>query len=183
MHTESGSIVLGLLASQYVAGLEQHPSPQSIYWSHFSEGTMMLHLQPARVLGIFTDAISKRLSPEAARGARALNDMFRSRWADHNIQIQLDTVEDYLRNNEHFTGTKDIGIGDVRFPSCPHSHQQFMMLFPISAALDGFRKGEFSIGPNTRRWVDAMRQRPAYRNAIERQSGEEAKIRESAAKL
>lgn len=73
----------------------------------------MLHLQPARVLGVYTDVISKRLSPEAAKGAQALNDMFRSKWADQNIQIQLDTVEDYLKENDFFTGTKDIGLGDV----------------------------------------------------------------------
>lgn len=73
----------------------------------------MLHLQPARVLGIYADVISKRLSPEAAEGARALNDMFRSKWADPNIQLQLDTVEEYLKDNDHFTGTEEIGLGDV----------------------------------------------------------------------
>lgn len=116
VQSESGSIVLGLLASKYVTGLEQQPSPQSIYWSHFAEGTMMLHLQPARVLGIYTDVMSKRLSPEAAKGARALNDMFRSKWADHNVQLQLDAVEAYLKENKHFTGTQDIGLGDVCAP-------------------------------------------------------------------
>lgn len=116
VQSESGSIVLGLLASKHVTGLEQQPSPQSIYWSHFAEGTMMLHLQPARVLGIYTDVISKRLSPEAAKGARTLNDMFRSKWADHNVQLQLDAVEAYLKENKYFTGTQDIGLGDVSAP-------------------------------------------------------------------
>lgn len=113
VQSETGSIVLDLLSSERVPGLEQHASPQSIYWSHFSEGTMMLHLQPARVLGIYADVVSKRLSPEAAKGARTLNDMFRTKWADHNVQLQLDTIEDYLAENEFFTGTKDIGLGDV----------------------------------------------------------------------
>lgn len=117
VHSETGPIVLTLLSSKSVSGLEQHPSFQSIYWSHFSEGTMMLHLQPARVLGIYADVIRKRLSAVEAKGATALNDLFRSKWADHNIQIQLDAVENFLENNDYFTGTKDIGLGDVsRFP-------------------------------------------------------------------
>lgn len=51
-----------------------------------------------------------------------------------------------------------------------------MMVFPVSAALDGFRKGEFEVGPNTRRWIETMQQRPAYVRAIKRQSDEESKL-------
>lgn len=58
-----------------------------------------------------------------------------------------------------------------------------MMLFPITSALDGFRKGEFHVGQNTRRWVEAMRRRPAYKRAVKRREDEEAKIMQGAPKL
>lgn len=79
---------------------------------------MMLHLQPARVLGIMSNVISKRLNPDEAQGAKALYDMFRTKWADPNVQLQLDTVESYLKDNEHFTGTAEIGLGDVSVCRC-----------------------------------------------------------------
>ncbi len=114
--SETGSIIHNLLGAHPAAGIESTPSNDSYFWSHFSEGTMMLHLQPSRVLGMMDGAMNKRLSKEGAEGAHALYKLFNDNWVTRNVQAQLDVIEDFLSKNTYFSGNDKIGEGDVRNP-------------------------------------------------------------------
>lgn len=113
VHSETGSIVHDLLAAHPAPGFERTPSAPSYFWSMFSEGTMMLHLQPSRVLSMMDAAIGKRLPPEQAKGAHALAQLFSTGWANPNVQKQLDTVDAFMEKNRFFSGTDLMGEGDV----------------------------------------------------------------------
>lgn len=113
--TETGSIIHSLLRAHPTSGLESSPSDHSFFWTMFSEGTIMLHLQPSRVLSMMDGAMDKRLSAEQAKGAHALNRLFNDNWVSPNIQVQLDTVEEFLAKNKYFSGTDKLGVGDVSF--------------------------------------------------------------------
>ncbi|BEI80329.1 hypothetical protein CcaverHIS002_0108580 [Cutaneotrichosporon cavernicola] len=154
--TETGSIIHNLVGAHSTPEIERSPSNDSYFWSLFSEGTMMLHLQPARVLGMMDGAMGKRLSKEGAEGAHALYKLFNDNWVSKNVQSQLDVVEDFLSKNKYFSGNDKIGEGD------------FMMAYPLNVLAYGMRTGEFKIGAATQKWLDGMRARPAWKRALER---------------
>lgn len=98
-----------------VSPFENNPSDHSYFWSHFSEGTMMLHLQPARILGMGAQAMAKKegVSAEQAQGIEMLSGWFKNGWVDKNVRLQLDKVEEFLSTHDNFSGTGRIGEGDV----------------------------------------------------------------------
>ncbi|BEJ03679.1 hypothetical protein CcaverHIS641_0108540 [Cutaneotrichosporon cavernicola] len=151
-----GGIPQSLKDVSKLGKIERSPSNDSYFWSLFSEGTMMLHLQPARVLGMMDGAMGKRLSKEGAEGAHALYKLFNDNWVSKNVQSQLDVVEDFLSKNKYFSGNDKIGEGD------------FMMAYPLNVLAYGMRTGEFKIGAATQKWLDGMRARPAWKRALER---------------
>ncbi|CAK9785960.1 hypothetical protein CC85DRAFT_328313 [Cutaneotrichosporon oleaginosum] len=154
--SETGSIIHNLLAAHPAPGIESSPSNDSYFWSHFSEGTMMLHLQPSRVLGMMDGAMDRRLSKEGAAGAHALYKLFNDNWVTRNVQAQLDFVEDFLSRNENFSGSDKLGEGD------------FMMAYPLNTLAYGMRAGDFKIGPASKKWLDRMRARPAWSRGLKR---------------
>jgi glutathione S-transferase len=113
--TETGFIVQYLLKNFPKAGLEATPSDDSVHWSFFSEGTLMLHLQPGRVLGFAAGALPKKpgVSAEEGKGMAALYNWFSSVWVGKNVPLQLQCVEDFLAQNPNLSGSELIGSGDV----------------------------------------------------------------------
>lgn len=173
--TETGSIIHNLLAANPKAGIETTPSNDSYFWSLFSEGTIMLHLQPSRVLSMMDAAMDRRLSPEQAKGAHALYKLFDDNWASPNIQTQLDVVEEFLAKHQNFSGNDQIGEGDVSpaRESTVDADAQFMMSYPLNVLTYGLRAGDFKVGPATRKWLDGMRARPAWKRALEKMDNAE----------
>jgi glutathione S-transferase len=109
---ESGAIITELLAQFPHAGVEGTPSQQSTFWSYFSEGGVMLFFQPARFLTTGASLIKKGLSAEEQKGSEALLKWMNG-WSNNHINMALGQVEKYLADHEWFSGTDQIGLGDV----------------------------------------------------------------------
>lgn len=127
--TESGAIVHRLLSTHSHAGIEQNAGEDSVFWSHFAEGSLMLHLQAAftasKVAAGFASYKVLYLLPFFQRGVSSFNDFLQGLGRD-NIVPMLEEVEAFLSQNDNFSGTSDLGEGDVSgarpvYPSNPSS--------------------------------------------------------------
>jgi glutathione S-transferase len=171
--TETGFMVHYLLAHIPHPGLEQHPSDDSYFWSHFSEGTMMLHLQPALLLSMGAEGLAKKggTTESQAEGINILYNWFNNGWVGKNLPLQLAEVEDFLSRHPNFSGTQSLGQGDVSSSCLPDTgadNTQFMMSYPINSLAYGNRKGMFEVGPHTMAWIHRIRARPGWKRAYER---------------
>lgn len=116
--TESGFITHYLLAHLASGNpdLETPASDDSVFWSHFSEGSLMLHLQSAvtalKVQQGFAAYRSLYLLLFFQRGASALAD-FIQKIARDNVRPMLLEVESFLEKNRNFSGSDKLGEGDV----------------------------------------------------------------------
>ncbi|CAK9783416.1 hypothetical protein CC85DRAFT_254545 [Cutaneotrichosporon oleaginosum] len=166
--TESGFIAHYLLAhlSQQSgnADLESPASDDSIFWSHFAEGSLMLNLQAAvtamRVQQGFAAYRSLYLLLFFQRGASALSD-FLQKIAQNNVRPMLGEAEAFLEKHRNFSGSDKIGEGD------------FLMFYPLHSIAKGARKGQYEVGDATKRWIDSVLARPAYQRAVARMEEEE----------
>ncbi|GMK56455.1 hypothetical protein CspeluHIS016_0302950 [Cutaneotrichosporon spelunceum] len=164
--TESGFITYYLLKHFPIPDeVESTPSDDSVFWNHFSEGSLMLHLQSEitaqKVQQGFAAYRSLYLLLFFQKGASSLSK-FVQKIAQGNVKPMLEEVEVFLEKNRYFSGGDKLGEGD------------FMMLFPLNSIAEGTRKGQYEIGPATRRWVDSISARPAYQRAVARIDEEEA---------
>lgn len=178
--TESGAIIHLLLGKYEHAGLEnaKKASYDSTFWSHFSEGSLMLNLQAAHTANLvnrgMSAALPLRLLPFFLRGSSMLNSYIGG-IAAANVTPMLAEVDTFLADHEWFSGSSEIGEGDVSV-HLPGKAQlmtrQFMMIYPLHAAMRP--QWPFKLGPNTEAWVRRVEQRPAYQKASERMMKEEA---------
>ncbi|GMK54569.1 hypothetical protein CspeluHIS016_0111550 [Cutaneotrichosporon spelunceum] len=78
--TESAAILGTFLRAFPSPATEPEPSPNSLFWSHFAEGSLMLYLQPARfaTLGMRQLLREDGMGGEKARGVKAMNDWFQT---------------------------------------------------------------------------------------------------------
>lgn len=123
MLTESGFIVHELLAAYPSAGTEAAPSADSVFWSHFAEGSLMLHLQAAFTAGKVAAGFARYrvlwLLLFFLRGVAALNDYIQG-LERANLRTMLAYVEQRLGDGGGFTGagggndSGDGGDGDGR---------------------------------------------------------------------
>lgn len=89
------------------------PSAQSIFWNHFSEGSLLAVLQVGTMARLAAGAVSAGASEEAAKGA-AKTAQWVAAYVKGNVQPMLAEVERFLGENGNFSGDKDkIGEGDV----------------------------------------------------------------------
>lgn len=105
-----------LLAHHPAASTESTPSPDSTFWNHFSEGSLMLHLQSALTSGKIAEGFgaykSLYLLLFFQGGIWAFNKFVQG-MEKKNLQPMLDYVEQFLEKNEGFSGNDKLGEGDV----------------------------------------------------------------------
>ncbi|WOO82809.1 Glutathione S-transferase 3 [Vanrija pseudolonga] len=166
--TESGAITHALLSRYWTPGrgLERMPSETSIFWGYFSEGTLMLHLQPARTaqLGARIFAADDTLTAAEKAGTQKFYEWFQG-MARTTVDPALAKVESYLARQAPgvgFSGTTELGEGD------------FMLAFALNNIAYGGKVRLYSLGPASLAWVDRMRARPAFQRAQQRIKDEEA---------
>lgn len=178
--TESGAITHALLSRYWTPGkgLERFPSETSIFWGYFSEGTLMLHLQPARTaqLGARIFAADDSLTDAERAGTQKFYEWFQG-MARSTVDPALAKVESYLSRQAPgvgFSGTPELGEGDVRCKVLVWADVQFMMAFALNNIAYGGKVRLYSLGPASLAWVDRMRARPAFQRAQQRIKDEEA---------
>lgn len=113
---ESGAIVSALIRKygpDAPASFEYPESPTSAFWSTFSEGTLMLNLQPTVVTSRVAAGLKSTLSDEGEK--RGVDKLKKALFgvAVQNINAALQYVEEWLSKHANFTGTEKIGSGDV----------------------------------------------------------------------
>ncbi|CAK9786684.1 hypothetical protein CC85DRAFT_262658 [Cutaneotrichosporon oleaginosum] len=162
--TESAAILSTLMRTFPTPGIEAEPSPNSLFWSHFSEGSLMLYLQPARFATLGMREVLAGVSGDTATGVKMMNDWFQA-WARTHATGALGEAERWLAKHDLFSGSEQLGLGD------------FMMFFPVNSIAHGrARPGAprlYELGPASDAWVERMRARPAFKRAIERMKEEE----------
>ncbi|BEI87974.1 uncharacterized protein CcaverHIS019_0106920 [Cutaneotrichosporon cavernicola] len=178
--TESAAILGTLLRTFPSPSTENEPSPNSLFWSHFSEGSLMLYLQPARFATLGMRQILKEdgLNRDTTKGVKMMNDWFQN-WAREHATGALGEAETWLAGHELFSGSDKLGLGD------------FMMFFPLNSIAHGRARPNaprlYQLGPATDAWVERMRARPAFQAALARMKEEEegqkpAEMREAEAR-
>lgn len=48
-----------------------------------------------------------------------------------------------------------------------------MMAYPMNVITYGLRKGDFTVGPAAKKWLDEMRARPAWQKGLKRMEAEQ----------
>ncbi|RSH84744.1 uncharacterized protein EHS24_006268 [Apiotrichum porosum] len=162
--TESGVIVHTLLNSfpNPTSGVETTTSPQSNFWNHFSEGSLMSILQGRRVAQMSAAEIAKQAaSPEEAKGAQKVSRWFGA-YSKRSLGPMLEQVELFLAANKNFSGNSEkLGEGD------------FMMGWALMLLAPPTGQRPFPLGPATEDYIKRIRSRPAYKRALERMDAEE----------
>lgn len=112
--SETGFIVHYLM-THYPHALEGTPSDSSVFWSFFSEGSLMLHLQPGRIVGMAASVLPNKpgTTPEQGQGITTMANWLRNGWVKKNVTIQLGEIEEFLTKSPNFSGTDTLGQGDV----------------------------------------------------------------------
>ena len=151
---ESGAI-LEYLADRYGLGrmAPAHGTPERLrysYWMHYAEGSAM----PPVLLRLVFDRIESGplpffLRPVVGGIARRVKKAF----VDPQLRLHMDFMEGELGKSPWFAGA-DFSAADVQ------------MSFPVKAAIE--RSGLGAGRPRVMEWLERIRERPAYRRAIER---------------
>ena len=154
---ESGAIIEYLVEKYGVRGQGDlaHLQPpvgtpehrQCRYWMHYAEGSLMNWL----VMKLVFVTIPKQPMPFFVRPvARALSAKVQAQLIDPNLQAATAFMEDHLARDKWFAG-KELTMAD------------FQMSFAVEALLS--RAAGNAECPNLRRYLEAIRARPAYQRA------------------
>ncbi len=151
---ESGAILETLLhrhgAGRLVPPAGTPERESYTYWMHYAEGSAM----PALVLRLIFTQMPKQPMPALARPVvRTLAKSVMDSFVQPQIEQHLDYMESGLAKTPWFAGA-DFTAADIQ------------MSFPIeAAAADGSLDGR---RPNLRAYMQRIRERPAYRRAIDK---------------
>lgn len=163
------------------SGVETTTSPQSNFWNHFSEGSLMSILQGRRVAQMSAAEIAKQAaSPEEAKGAQKVSRWFGA-YSKRSLGPMLEQVELFLAANKNFSGNSEkLGEGDVSSHHSPAGLKkrallmlQFMMGWALMLLAPPTGQRPFPLGPATEDYIKRIRSRPAYKRALERMDAEE----------
>ena len=165
---ESGAIV-EYLVEKYGAGrlVPAAGTPERMaytYWLHYAEGTLM----PFMVLALIMNRIENAPMPFFVKPiAKGIVKKVRDGYLDPNIQRNLDFIEATLARTTWFTGN-ELTAADI------------LMSFPLEAAeartnrkklstdRDELSTGHSKNYPNIARFLERMRERPAYVAALKK---------------
>lgn len=151
---ESGAIV-EYLVDRYDTGRLAPPrdTPQRLrftYWLHYAEGSVM----PPLLFKLVASRIARTPMPFFARPiARRIAGKLQSAFIDPQLALHLGYVDGELAKTGWFVGDT-FSAADVQ------------MSFPMEAAMA--RSGLADRLPHVAAFVERIRQRPAYRRALER---------------
>lgn len=112
--TESGAIIFQLLseAKNPPPELETKISRDSMFWSHFSEGSLMMYIQPRVAVNNIAAGLVARDKGGDARGVKKLESIM-ERWAGSNRTNALKLMDNFLSKHPNFSGNEQIGQADV----------------------------------------------------------------------
>ncbi|WWD22094.1 hypothetical protein CI109_106583 [Kwoniella shandongensis] len=143
-----------------------------LFWSHFSEGSMMNLFQAGAIVGATGQGwtqggLVKGLSDEEKKGIEKYSGWVVNAYLKPQQQSTIDLAEGFLaKGNKWFSGTDKPGESD------------FMFFFIINSLLGGTRKDAgYNIGPALRKWYETVMARPAAQKALQRLKDEEEKAK------
>lgn len=151
---ESGAII-EYLVDRYGAGRLAPPrdTPERLrfnYWLHYAEGSAM----PPLLLKLVASRIATAPMPFFAKPiARQIAGKLQSSFVDPQLAVHLGYVDNELAKTGWFVGG-EFSAADIQ------------MSFPLEAAMA--RSGLADRLPHVAAFVERIRQRPAYRRALER---------------
>jgi glutathione S-transferase len=150
---ESGAII-EYLVDRYGAGRLAPPrdTPERLrfnYWLHYAEGSAM----PPLLLKLVASRIATAPMPFFAKPiARRIAGKLQSSFVDPQLAVHLGYVDNELAKTGWFVGS-EFSAADIQ------------MSFPLEAAMA--RSGLADRLPHVAAFVERIRQRPAYRRALE----------------
>jgi glutathione S-transferase len=156
---ESGAIIEYLVekwpAAGLAPGLDAPERVRYLYWIHFAEGSAM----PPLLLKLIFDRIERAPMPFFARPiARSIARRAKGELVEPQISQQLDFVEAELGRSQWFAGDA-FTAADIQ------------MSYPVEAAAArvGFGDGH----PKLAAFLNRIKERPAYQQALRRGGGHE----------
>ena len=150
---ESGAIIEGLLDRIGDGRLRPEPGTESYDWYrfflHYAEGSLMPPLLVSLILSKMVEGVPFFLRPVIKAVAGAVNANF----TNGEFETHFGFIESHLASHTWFAGD-DITAADIQ------------MIYPVAAGPQraGLTRESH---PNIFRWLDAVKERPAYKKALE----------------
>ncbi|WWC59376.1 uncharacterized protein I303_101928 [Kwoniella dejecticola CBS 10117] len=173
--TESAYIIHRLLQlkESNKSDVQVEETENGVFWSHFSEGSMMNLFQASAIIGATSQAfvngqVVGELEEGEKKGVRDYSGFVLEKYLGPQMQGTIDFAESFISKSPHgwFSGTDKPGEGD------------FMMFFSINSLLAGTRANAgFSVGEGLRGWHKRVMSRPAAQRAQQRIKDEEEKAK------
>ncbi|WWC67827.1 uncharacterized protein I206_101744 [Kwoniella pini CBS 10737] len=178
--TESAFIIYKLLNLPEISSekkskldVQINKTDNGIFWSHYSEGSMMNLFQASAIIGATSQAfingqVIGELKEEEKKGIKDYSGFVLQKYLGPQMQGTIDFAESFINKSQHgwFSGTDKPGEGD------------FMMFFAINSLLAGTRANAgFNVGEGLRGWYKKVTSRPAAQRAQQRLSVEEEKAK------
>lgn len=122
---------------------------QYSFWMHYSEGSLMSLLTTGYIFfKMLKTPMPFFARPVAIKIAETVRDVY----IEPSLKSHIDFIEHHLETTEWFAGTELTGA-------------DFMMSFSLEGAIKKLAKNHPM--PNSRLYLDRLRQRPAYQKALE----------------
>lgn len=139
------AVILDYLQSHYDADHRFKPKDakdvvQYHYWMHYAEGSLMPYL----VMTLVLDSVSKRVPFIVRPLSNKIVDGVKGEFLNPRLAEHVAYLEDYLSKHDYFAG--DFSFADVQ------------MSFPLMAIQERTH-GDY---PHIQKFVDRLKQRPAY---------------------
>lgn len=160
---ESGAIVEYLLQTH--SSTPPSFNLSSNYYSHYSEGTLMLFLQQITTWDALATMAPWYVRPVIAAFVAQIKSIYFMKEVQKNVTF----LEEELKKTPHgwFGGDESPSAGD------------YMMLYPVQSLLTSEKFSSIKFGDELRNWMKAVEARPAYQRGLKRLNEEEAKGREA----
>jgi len=165
---ESGAII-EYLVEKYGAGrlVPAAGTPERMaytYWLHYAEGTLM----PFMVLSLIMNRIETAPMPFFIRPvAKGIVAKIRDGYLDPNIQRNLDFMEATLAKSNWFAGN-ELTAADIQMSFALEAAEVRTKRNRPSTDPHGLRTTHSTNYPNLARFLERMRERPAYQSALKK---------------
>jgi glutathione S-transferase len=150
---ESGAVIEYILETYGESRLVPPPASEDrlrfTYWLHYAEGSA----QPLLYFRLIFNNLDKRVPPQAAEGARAIGEAMNASFVMPQLEAHMDYWDAELARTGWFAGP-DFTAADIQ------------MSYPLESA--AARVGLDARRPNAMRFLEAIRERPAYKRALEK---------------
>ncbi|WRT64886.1 uncharacterized protein IL334_001822 [Kwoniella shivajii] len=148
--------------------VEVDETDDNVFWSHFSEGSMMNLFQASAIVQAtgqaWLNGAAGELSEEGKNVIGKYTGFVAKQYLGPQMQGTIDLAESFISKSKGgwFSGTEKPGQGD------------FMMFFAINSLIAGTRAAAgFNIGSGLKGWYERVMSRPAAQKAQQRLKDEE----------